>query len=109
MPIGKLRMAKASLPITTTTGGAREPKRSAYSRGYTKRWDKAAKAFRQRYPLCGMRPHDQVPVMSQCYVENRITAATQTDHVIPHRGDQTLFWDATHNWQSLCRTCGLAK
>jgi len=92
----------------------REPKRSAYARGYTKKWDAAAKRFRQLYPLCGMRPldddgRDQVPVMSQCYDEQRVTAATQTDHVRPHRGDMTLFWDVTHNWQALCRRCGARK
>jgi 5-methylcytosine-specific restriction enzyme A len=56
-----------------------------------------------------MRPNGQVPVMSQCYDEGRITAATQTDHVQPHRGDQVLFWDVVNNWQSLCATCGARK
>ena len=68
----------------------REPRRCAYQRGYTKRWDRDAKAFRVRYPLCGDRPHGQTPVMSQCVLEGRTTPATQTDHVSPHRGDQTL-------------------
>lgn len=86
----------------------REPRLSAYARGYTKRWDKASKAFRVRYPLCGMRPHDQVPVMSACYLEGRVTAATQTDHVQPHRGDRTLFWNEA-NWQALCAMCGSRK
>lgn len=27
------------------------------------------------------------------------------DHIIPHRGDQKLFWDTT-NWQSACERCG---
>lgn len=87
----------------------REPRLSAYARGYTKQWDRAAKAFRLRYPLCGMRPGGQVPVMSQCYLEGRTTAATQTDHVQPHRGDRVLFWDHEHNWQSLCHACGARK
>jgi len=88
---------------------AREPQLSAYARGYTKRWDKAAKAFRVRYPLCGMRPLGQVPVMSACYVEGRVTAATQTDHVQPHRGDRQRFWDVHGNWQALCRACHARK
>jgi len=83
----------------------REPQRSAYARGYTKRWDRAAKAFRVRYPLCGMRPGHQVPVMSQCFLEGRTTPATQTDHVVPQRGDDARFWDQHGNWQSLCTTC----
>jgi len=89
--------------------GPREPRLSAYARGYTKQWDRAAKAFRVRYPLCGMRPGGQVPVMSQCFLEQRVTAATQTDHVVPHRGDRVLFWDREGNWQSLCNACGGRK
>ena len=87
----------------------REPRHSAYARGYTKRWDRAAKAFRLRYPLCGMRPGGQLPVMSQCYLEGRDTPATQTDHVAPHRGDMVLFWSRETNWQSLCAACGARK
>lgn len=26
------------------------------------------------------------------------------DHIIPHKGDMTLFWDPD-NWQSLCFWC----
>lgn len=36
-----------------------------------------------------------------CEREGRITAAKVVDHIIPHKGDQTLFWDKA-NWQSLC-------
>ncbi len=62
-----------------------------------------------RYPLCGMRPGGKVPVMSQCHDEGRTTPATQTDHVIPHKGDHTLFWDSEGNWQALCAACGARK
>jgi 5-methylcytosine-specific restriction protein A len=87
----------------------REPQRSAYQRGYTKAWTRDAKVFRMRYPLCGMRPNDQAPVMSRCHDRGIATAATQTDHVRPHRGDQALFWDWEFNWQSLCAECGARK
>ena len=30
--------------------------------------------------------------------------ATLVDHIIPHKGDQALFWD-WRNWQSLCTPC----
>jgi len=86
----------------------REPRLSAFKRGYTKRWDRYAKWFRLQYPLCGMRPGGQVPVMSQCYLERRDTPATQTDHVVPHRGDMVLFWDL-NNHQSQCDTCHSRK
>lgn len=26
------------------------------------------------------------------------------DHITPHKGDSTLFWDSG-NWQSLCKSC----
>ena len=34
--------------------------------------------------------------------------ATVADHVVPHRGDETLFW-AKDNLQSLCRDCSNTK
>lgn len=86
----------------------REPRRSARDRGYTKRWERASKAFLMRYRLCGQRPNGVRPVMSQCFEEGRTTLSTQTDHVVPHRGDVALFWDET-NWQALCRSCGARK
>jgi 5-methylcytosine-specific restriction endonuclease McrA len=38
-----------------------------------------------------------------CEQDGVKTAATVVDHVVPHRGDMTLFWD-NRNWQSLCQT-----
>jgi 5-methylcytosine-specific restriction protein A len=32
-----------------------------------------------------------------------MTPATVVDHIVPHRGNQKLFWDRK-NWQSLCKT-----
>jgi 5-methylcytosine-specific restriction endonuclease McrA len=37
-----------------------------------------------------------------CRDKGRVTVATVVDHIIPHRGDQALFWDVS-NWQSLCK------
>lgn len=81
---------------------------SSTQRGYTYRWQQEAKAFLQRYPYCGMRPHEQSPVMSQCHTDGRITLAQQVDHVVPHRGNKQLFWNQA-NWQALCSSCGGAK
>jgi len=36
--------------------------------------------------------------------EGKIVPATVVDHIIPHRGDQKLFWDQT-NWEALCKEC----
>lgn len=65
---------------------------SSSQRGYNSRWQKARETFLRRRPLCKM-----------CEDEGRITAATIVDHIIPHRGDQDLFWDTDNNWQPLCK------
>lgn len=64
---------------------------SAASRGYGRRWRKAAATFLAEHPLC-----------AACQVEGRCEAAVVVDHVVPHRGDVTLFWDIG-NWQGLCK------
>lgn len=66
---------------------------SAASRGYDRRWRKAREWFLRRNPLC-----------VECLRNGILTPATVVDHVIPHRGDPTLFWDQT-NWQALCKPC----
>jgi 5-methylcytosine-specific restriction protein A len=35
--------------------------------------------------------------------QGRVAKATVADHVVPHRGDETLFWDG--ELQSLCGPC----
>lgn len=81
---------------------------SAASRGYDRDWARYSQQFRRDYPLCGMRPNGVAPVMSRCHDEGRITPAKQVDHVVPHRGNPTLFADPT-NHQSLCAACGARK
>ncbi len=66
---------------------------SAAARGYDAKWRDARAAYLRRNPLC-----------AQCWKEGRLTPATVVDHIVPHRGDQLLFWDQD-NWQSLCRRC----
>jgi len=78
-------------------------------RGYSYRWVIRAAAFRRQYPLCGMRPKGQAPVLSACALEGRVTAAAVVDHVVPHRGNQALMWDEIGNWQSLCAVCHARK
>lgn len=68
-----------------------ERRGSSSQRGYNSRWQKARETFLRRHPLCKM-----------CEAEGRLTPATIVDHIIPHRGDQALFWD-TGNWQPLCK------
>jgi 5-methylcytosine-specific restriction protein A len=64
---------------------------SARARGYDHRWDKARLRYLRDHPLCVM-----------CEARGLVQAATVVDHKVPHRGDQTLFWDEG-NWQALCR------
>lgn len=43
-----------------------------------------------------------------CFEQGKTTAATCTDHIIPHKGNDDLFWDP-RNRQSLCQTCNTLK
>lgn len=63
----------------------------ASARGYNSRWRKESKKFLLEHPLC-----------EKCLEEKHLIRATVVDHIIPHRGDQELFWDKS-NWQSLCK------
>src|SRR5215207_7910959 len=66
---------------------------SARQRGYTTKWDKARATFLRDHPLCRM-------CLAEC--PSIVRAATVVDHIVPHQGDQVLFWD-TDNWQALCK------
>ncbi|RAH99858.1 HNH endonuclease [Acuticoccus sediminis] len=65
---------------------ARRP--SSRARGYDSTWDKARAAFLAEHPRC-----------VRCGA-----AATVVDHVVAHRGDQSLFWRRS-NWQAMCGHC----
>lgn len=69
---------------------AEEVRGTAHQRGYDSKWGKARVFYLRRHPLC-----------VSCLKEGRTTPARVVDHVIPHNGDQGLFWDSA-NWQSLC-------
>jgi 5-methylcytosine-specific restriction enzyme A len=70
---------------------------SARERGYTTTWDKARKVWLAKHPLC-----------AECERQGETVEAKVVDHIVPHRGDRVLFWDAA-NWQSLCETCHNCK
>jgi 5-methylcytosine-specific restriction endonuclease McrA len=71
----------------------RKDKGSSSERGYTWAWTKARNAYLRDNPLC---------VMCKAMKPSRVTAANVVDHIVPHQGNQELFWDES-NWQSLCR------
>lgn len=71
-----------------------QPRReSAAARGYGASWRIARLRFLRNNPLC-----------AECLRQARITPATVVDHIIPHRGDERLFWNQD-NWQPLCKCC----
>ena len=49
--------------------------------------------FLRKYPLC-----------AECLKNGRTEPATVVDHIVPHRGNQDLFWNI-RNWQPLCKAC----
>lgn len=95
----RLQTLKSSLPILNTLrvptmqpGSWRTSDQTAAQRGYSYKWQKAREQHLQDQPLCVM-----------CQAQGRVTAASVVDHIVPHRGDQKLFWRRS-NWQSLCKT-----
>lgn len=71
--------------------GQPDARESAARRGYDRRWARVSLGFRRANPLC-----------LGCHAAGRVQAAEVTDHIVPHRGDQGLFWDPG-NWQASCR------
>ena len=60
---------------------------------YGSTWQKYRKTFLRSNPLC---------VCDDC--KDKLTPANVVDHIIPHRGDERLFWD-TANHQPLAKRC----
>ena len=57
-------------------------------------WRRASRAYLAAHPLCAM-----------CTAAGRTSLATVTDHIVPHKGDEGLFWDEANNWAALCKPC----
>ncbi len=80
---------------------ARERARpSREARGYGPTWKKIRDAYIRKHPLCvGILPNGE-----PCG-----RAASQVDHIIPHRGTgDPMFWDHS-NFQSFCSSCHSRK
>ena len=75
----------------------RRYKGSAAKRGYGYRWQQLRAAFLREHPLC-----------EECQKKGVIKAATDVDHIKPHRGDLDLMWDRD-NLQALCHECHSRK
>lgn len=92
----RLQEFKPKPMAQVSTDSWRQGKNST-QRGYGYRWQKAREGYLAKHPLC-----------VQCEREGKVVVATDIDHIIPHRGDETLFWDRT-NWQPLCHSCHSVK
>ena len=57
------------------------------------RWKKLRKEFLLRHPLC-----------ESCKRRGVVKAAIVVDHIMPHKGNEELFWNQS-NWQALCKQC----
>ena len=64
---------------------------------YDEAWRRTSKAYLEQNPLC-----------VDCAELGLIEAATEVDHIEPHRGDRKKFWTRS-NWQSLCHSCHSRK
>jgi len=73
-----------------------EDRPTASQRGYNSKWRKASDTYLRKpeNALCRL-----------CYAEGKVVPAYCVDHIIPHRGDQQLFWDVENNWMPLCEIC----
>lgn len=60
---------------------------------YSWNWRKQSKEFLSNNPFCTI-----------C----KRKLATEVDHIEPHQGDPSRFWDST-NWQALCKCCHSRK
>ena len=95
----KLQTFKSAKPVAQlntlakATGDAWSSNKKTAERGYGSKWQIYRKRFLAANPLC-----------VYCLEKGQVTAANVVDHIIPHKGDQVLFWD-TENHQSLCTPC----
>lgn len=70
---------------------------SSTQRGYSYKWQQARKGYLAKHPLC-----------AECERQGLTAAATELDHITPHKGDKDVFWDRS-NWEGLCRPCHSRK
>jgi len=69
---------------------------TAHQRGYTSKWRTVSAAFLKKHPLCEC---------DECKAGVlRVREATVVDHIVPHKGDKTVFWDR-NNWQAMAKKC----
>lgn len=72
---------------------------TAFERGYNYRWRQYSKWFLKQpgNQLCKLKLDDGCKYIAEC-----------VDHIVPHNGNQQLFWDR-NNHQSSCIHCNSVK
>jgi 5-methylcytosine-specific restriction enzyme A len=92
-PMVQMVKLSTAAPAAVGTGdGWREGVGSSTARGYGYKWQQARAGFLKRHPLCCFCERDGVTRLAEV-----------VDHITPHRGNESLFWDR-NNWQGLCAT-----
>jgi 5-methylcytosine-specific restriction enzyme A len=74
--------------VKTTQQVEKKPERHKL---YNHQWAKQRKHFLYDNQFCVF-----------CLKDGKHTVADVVDHITPHKGDETLFWDIS-NWQPLCK------
>lgn len=110
LPMLRTRTAMAgSRTQTVQPGSWRTSAQTSSQRGYDYRWQRARAAFLREHPFCVycLREHRIVAtVVAEVIVECAargipLPYGNVVDHILPHRGDEAVFWDRA-NWQTLC-------
>ncbi len=87
---------KAFVPLRRANNGELVQLRhrgSSRQRGYTWQWNKASAKYRIDNPICVC-----------CEAHDVVVPVRVVDHIVPHKGDEYLFWQRS-NWQPLCGWC----
>ncbi len=97
--IRKLTQPRKQVPgMRTQRLRIKERERESPSkRGYGRRWRRMRDIVLSREPLC-----------RACSTRERPVAATEVDHIVPHRKNQMLLYDFS-NLQPLCKACHARK
>ena len=83
-------MPQAAPKMSDLRAKPKDTRPSSFKRGYGHRWQKIRHNHLASNPLC-----------VECNKMNITKLATVVDHITPHKGNMTLFYDKD-NLQSLC-------
>jgi len=101
-------MSSGGLSSSFKKRRARDQRGSAASRGYGAGWDKFRKAIiadhiAERGLVCACGCGEPLRLGDPGHPDN-----AEVDHIVPHKGDQAMFWDRRNLWV-LRKSCHSAK